>query len=256
MSKYFNVKFRPDIVDGDISLVIDDDKTDAAFGVNDVLFDWQTVNMPKGGARLLGATIVVGGLHGAAQGAKDMELIFARSIDGVLPLSIGTVNSAASELSMHSHVIGALTMDKDNGVAATTTCNILSTISGGADQSGQPAIVLEGEPSTIMGYDTIYVAGITSGALNFSTNVLSNAVVGDATAATATTGIATKTTDPRKVFSPGDILYIHDVDVAIGTVKSVTDNDIILESPNVGAIAESDELINATPIKITLHCES
>tara|TARA_R100000458_G_C8194643_1_gene187180 strand:- start:46 stop:828 length:783 start_codon:yes stop_codon:yes gene_type:complete len=259
MGKYFNIKFRPDIVNGDISDVIDSDKTDKPFAANDVLFDWQTVQMPKGGGRLLGVTMVINGEDGVAQAARDIELLFARSVNGVAPTTIGVPNATASSLNIQNHIVGALTMDKEYGVTGTDSCNILSTISGGADQAGMPTIILEGEPSTTTGYtagyDTIYVAGITSGALDFSTGVLSTEAI-DASSAEKTT-IAVDTVDARLVFSPGDKVYVHDVDTQIpGTVKTVGQNLLTFDTTNSTVdVANNDELINATPIKIILHCE-
>jgi uncharacterized protein YijF (DUF1287 family) len=66
------------------------------------------------------------------------------------------------------------------------------------------------------------------------------------------TSIVTTTVDPRQAFRPGDVVYIHDVNTAIGTVSSLTNNDIVLTANNVGAIASSDEFMNATPIKVSL----
>ena len=53
------------------------------------------------------------------------------------------------------------------------------------------------------------------------------------------------------MFPPGDTVYIHDVDTAIGTVSSLTDNDLTLTANNVGAISTNDEFINANPITAT-----
>tara|TARA_R100001594_G_scaffold86867_1_gene121241 strand:- start:61 stop:843 length:783 start_codon:yes stop_codon:yes gene_type:complete len=259
MGKYFNVKFRPDIVNGDISDVIDNDKTDKPYAANDVLFDWQTIEIPKGGGRLLGVTMVINGEDGVAQAARDIELIFARSVDGVAPTTIGIQNETATCLNIQNHVIGALTMDKEYGVTGTDSCNILSTISGGADQAGMPAIVLEGESSTTSGYktgyDTIYVAGITSGALDFSTGVLSTEAIDASTDQKKT--IAVDTVDARLVFSVGDKAYVHDVDTQIpGTVSAVGENLLTFNTTNSTVdVANNDEIINATPIKIVLHCE-
>ena len=259
MGKYFNIRFRPDIVNGDISDVIADDKTDAPFANNDVLFDWQTLEIPRGGARLLGVTGVVNGEDGVAQAVKDIELIFARSISGTAPTTIGDPNATATSLNIQNHVIGALTMDKDFGVTGTDSCYILSTISGGADQGGMPAIILEGEASTTTGYEggfeTIYVAGIISGAVDFSTGVLSTEAIDASSAEKAT--IAVDTVDARLVFSVGDKVYVHDVDTQIpGTVKTVAQNLLTFDTTNSTVdVANNDEIINATPVKITLHCE-
>ena len=81
---------------------------------------------------------------------------------------------------------------------------------------------------------------------------MANAAVND----DAATSIVTKTVDPRRHFRVGDTVHIHDVDAAIGTVASLTDNDIVLTANNVGAIAEDDEFINDKPLTITLAFSS
>jgi hypothetical protein len=59
------------------------------------------------------------------------------------------------------------------------------------------------------------------------------------------------------VFSPGDKVYVHDVDTQIpGTVKTVAENLLTFNTTNSTVdVANNDEIINATPIKFTLHCE-
>tara|TARA_R110001599_G_scaffold90704_1_gene238658 strand:+ start:458 stop:1219 length:762 start_codon:yes stop_codon:yes gene_type:complete len=252
MGKYFNIKINPDIVNGDISNVIAANGTDAPFANNDVLFDWTKFEIPTS-CKLTGITVVVNGEDGVAQTAKDIELIFAKDINNIAPTTIGVVNATATALNIQNHVIGGLTIDKENGVFGTDSCAIFSSSVGSAD-GGHSAIVLDSDPLTT-GVQEVYIAGIATGAMDFSTGVLANAAVTAATAATATTGIVVKTVDPRLCFSVGDTVYIMDVDVPIGTVKALTDNDVILNAANVGAIAEDDELINANPFKITLHCE-
>jgi len=253
MGKFFNIKINPDIVNGDISNVIAANGTDAPIANNRVLFDWTKFEIPTS-CRLGSITVVVNGEDGVQQGLpKDIEIIFARAVNGVAPTTIGNVSGTASSLNLQNHVVGTVFIDKDQGAFGTDSCAIFSSAVGSAD-GGHSAIVLDADPLTT-GVQEVYVAGIAKGNFDFSTGVLANAAVTAATAATATTGVVVKTVDPRLVFSIGDTVYIMDVDVPIGTVKALTNNDIILNTANVGAIAEDDELINANPFKITLHCE-
>ena len=256
-SKYVNVKFRPDIVNGTIGNIIANDKTDAPFAAGDVLFDWFAVDIPKGGARLLGATMVINGEDGAAQTARDIELLFGKSISGTAPTTMGDVNATATAINFQTNAIGALTMDKDVATGLIDSCHIQSTITGGAGEQGQPSLILEGEASTTAGkgYETIYVAGITAGALDFSTGVLSTEDIDASTDQKAT--IAVDTVDARLVFSPGDLVYVHDVNTQIpGKVKTVAEGLITFDTTNTTVdVADNDEIINATPIKITLHLE-
>jgi len=195
------------------------------------------------------------GEDGANQANVDLTLVFAKSVDGVAPTSLGAVNSApAGSFTVAQHVIGAVKVEGSaNGIGQVKLGHgtlLYGNIAGNNGMSMN--CVLEGEPASgsHVGFDKIYVAALceTVG-LDFSTGVLSDGVVGDDTAADTTV----KTVDARAAFQPGDIVYIHDVDTAIGTVSSVPDDtSIILTSNNVGAIANNDELINATPITVTL----
>ena len=86
---------------------------------------------------------------------------------------------------------------------------------------------------------------------NFSTGVLANAAVSAGAAST----FVTKTVDPRLFFDIGDTVHVHDSDTAIGTVTSLTDNDINLTAVTGVAIAEDDEIINASPVELILCFE-
>ena len=251
---YFTTRIKPDIVDGDVSKIIASNKADVPFTAGDILFDWQAMQVPKGSCQLNNITVYMVGEDGGAQANKDIHFMFAKSIDGVAPTTLGEENdiqTACFELPLH--LVGATKMEcsaaQVGNLQGPTFGTIYHSGGGGAGRVDLP-IIIEGEPDSgqNVGYDVIYVAAFAGGAFDFSTGVLANAAVSDDTAVTATTGIVTKTVEARKAFQKGDIVYIHDVDTAIGTVASVTDNDIILESANVGAIAEDDEFVNATPI--------
>jgi len=64
-----------------------------------------------------------------------------------------------------------------------------------------------------------------------------------------------QTVDARKCFQKDDIVYVHDVDTALGTVASVTDTGIELTANNGAAVANNDEIMNATPIKVIFGFE-
>ena len=118
------------------------------------------------------------------------------------------------------------------------------------------AIVVESRPEygQNVGFDKIYVAcvGHQNFALNFSTNVVTAGAHGDGT----TNDITVSSFDPRKVFVVGDVLHIHDVNTAIGTISSMPDDtSIILTANNVGAIASGDEIVNLSPIKCIFSWE-
>ena len=252
---YFNVRLRPDMVNGDTTQLLADDNSDAAFAANDVLFDWTAVEIPKT-CRLLGVSAVINGEDGTAMTTtRDIELIFARaSADGSAPTTIGTVNATASSLGVMDNIIGAITLDKDTGATGTDPFTVLSTIQGGADQNGASTIVLDPTP-TPNGTQTIYVAGIVTGAVDFSTGVLVNGAI-DASAVEGTT-ITVDTVDARKCFAVGDLIYVAGTDTQIpGKVKSLTDTVITFDTTNSTVDVVNDkEVICATPVRLTLHCE-
>ena len=63
------------------------------------------------------------------------------------------------------------------------------------------------------------------------------------------------TVDPQKCFQVGDIIYVHDVDTALGTIASIASGEITLEANNAAAVANNDEIVNANPIRIKLGFE-
>ena len=92
--KYYNVKVKPDIVNGDISPVIDDDKGHNAFAAGDLVFDWTAFYIPKGTSKLENIAMYMNGADGGAPVTGDFYLIFARDVDGTAPLTAGTINAA------------------------------------------------------------------------------------------------------------------------------------------------------------------
>ena len=114
--------------------------------------------------------------------------------------------------------------------------------------------VLEGEESTTQkGFQTIYVGGIISGAVNFDTNVLANGAI-DASADLANT-IVVDQVDARKVFAVGDLAYVRGTDTQVpGVITKVEQLKLTFSETNSTVdAADNIEILNATPIKITLH---
>ena len=110
------------------------------------------------------------------------------------------------------------------------------------------------EPDRGAATQKVYVAGIAGGAFDFSTGVIKNGNLTD----NAQVGLLVNGVDPRQAFRPGDTVYIHDVDTPVGTVATFSTHTpgslyfINLTGGNVGAITNNDELMNATPITVTL----
>ena len=249
----FTVRINPDIVDGDISKLIAADKTDTPFGASDLLFEWQALQIPKGACTLQNIVVYMLGEDGGVQADRDLYFMFAKTVDGVAPGTLGEENSAMTAcFELPLHLIGACKLEATGGGAGhllgPAFGNVMHTGIGGAQGPDTP-IVLQGEPDSgqNVGYDAIYVACFTGGALDFSTGIESTGAISAGASAT----IAVDEVDARKCFQKGDAVYIHDVDTKAGTVLSVAEGSIVLDAVTAAAVANNDEIINGSPIKVT-----
>ena len=240
-----------------VATIIQSDKTDLAFAQGDLIWDWHAFDVPKGACNLESATIIVRGVGGAPQTARDLQLWFARSDQNDFDLandpgSLGTGNATVDGNDHFNNILGRHLIDAGEFALYHDYMSWATSGFGGANQT-QPNLVLQGIPEsgTNVGYDKLYVAGVTgaSNTWNFSTGVLLND--GDNVAA-GDTALVTDGTDANKQFSPGDVVLKHDSDTAVGTVKTVTANLITLESGSGVAIADDDELVHQSPITVLL----
>jgi len=255
--KYYNVKVKPDIVNGDISPVIDANTDHNAFAAGDLVFDWTAFYIPKGTSKLENIALYMNGADGGAPVAGDIHLVFARDVDGVAPLTAGVINAAGMTtcFNLATNFLGAVVMEgstagvgKVKGPAHGAIYTMTRQSTNGAMLAN---LMLEGEgDSNKPGYSKVYVCGVADGNFLYNTAVLSD---GGETSNTETS-LTVKGTSALKTFQIGDEVYIHDVNTAIGTVKSVTATNITLNAAIAGGtdIADEDEFINANPIKISL----
>ena len=260
---YTTKTFRPSVVNGRVANVINANASDKAFGDGDTLFDWHELTIPNRSNAIVNAVVHSYGVDGAAQANADFVLLIAKSNNGAAPTSLGNGNvKASAAFDLPDVLMNVVRFEGTaNSIGKLNMANLGSTyyymIGGGGSANSEGSgnnlpIVIDPEINNVDGTTKIYVAGIAHGALNFSTGVLANAAVND----DAATSIVTKTVDPRRHFRVGDTVHIHNVDAAIGTVASLTDNDIVLTANNVGAIAEDNEFINDKPLTITLAFSS
>jgi len=221
------------------------------------LFDWTSFEIPKGGARLDSIVVYVMGEDGATAAEQDMYLFFGKTVDGAAPDSLGDGNSAMETgYDFPKALVGGVKLEGGEAGAqllGPTFGDVLVNAPYSAHGIDGTVIFTaeEGYPSLgTVGNDTFYVCGFAGGAYDFSTGVLSDGGESSDTE----TSLTTKTVDPRKCFQIGDTVYIHDVDTAIGTVKSMTATNITLNAAIAGGtdIANDDELVNANPIRIKL----
>jgi len=251
---YLNVKFQPDLIQGDTTVMIADDRTDTPFAAGDVLFDWHAVDIPKGASVLKGITIVMNGKNGSRQTERDIQFVFAKDIDNVAPPTLGVVNATATALSLQNHIIGGFVVDS-TVITKIDTFSVFGSCSGPAPANALNLPVLEGDASSTQGFQRVYVGAIVTGEIDFATNTLVNGAI-DASATNGKT-ITVDGTDARKVFTKGDLVYVSANDTQIpGKVESVTNTVITFDTVNSTVDIDNDtEVLCATPIKITLHLE-
>ena len=272
MGKFFTIDITPDVINGTVAGVIQSDKTDLAFAVNDLVFDWTAVDVPSGSKVLKSASMYIAGEDGGVQAAGMQQLIFAKSINKEAPSSLGAVNAAPNAgFTTPLHFVGACNVGGYNatfptsgqiGALAFGTYYMAGSIgpfpdSNDTSNEGGSAmnlpIVIDTEPGsgTNVGYDKLYVAMTTQARLDFSTGVLSTGAI----SADTQKNVPVDTVDPQKCFQVGDIIYVHDVDTALGTIASIASGEITLEANNAAAVANNDEIVNANPIRIKLGFE-
>ena len=261
---YISKTFRPSVINGDVSGVIQSNGSDKPFAAGDLLFDWHELIIPARTSAIVNGLVHVYGEDGGAAPNSDFYLLFAKSNNGAAPTSLGTVNDKPNAAFDLPDLL--MNIVKFEGAANTegklNMPNLGSTyyymFGGGAGTDGTSGqslpIVINPELNLSDGTTKIYVAGIAGGAMDFSTGVLLN----DASnvADDAGTSLTVDGVDPRRHFRVGDTIHIHDVDTAIGTIASMTDTSIVLTSNNVGAIANNDEFVNDKPLTITLSFSS
>ena len=263
MGKYFNVDVIPDCIAEDVS----ENNGSTDVGGGDIIFGWTAVDVPKGSCMLRSITASVNAEDGAygSGSLTDLELLFAKSIDGSAPPSIGTIGAVPTcngSTNWARHLVGAYRLEQElgKGTFAKTPFRVVYAQGGGGADTNlglNNVIDLEPESGTNVGYDKLYVAGIQINARHYGTAVLVNGAITSDTA----TSITVDGVDVRKVFCIGDTVYIQAVDTALGTIKSMThdgtDGTIVLNAAIAGGtdLTNNHELLNANPWRIKLGFE-
>ena len=249
MGKFFTVSVKPVLP---VATQIQSNKTDLVFAAGDVMFDWTAFEIPRGAAKLVDIVMVMRG----DQTVKGMDIFFAKTDpDGsTAPGSLGTGNATADGTGYYRNIVGAVHY---NTAAFKEDLDniIVGSLGHGATNDQIPATVLQGVPESgsNVGFDKLYVGATVSGGsgYNFSTNVLANGAV----TLGAASNFDVDGIDATKLFEIGDTVHVHDSDTAIGTVKSLTATNIVLDAVTGVAIADDDEIINASPIELILCFE-
>ena len=201
----------------------------AAFAVGDVVFDWASFEIPRGTAKLLGATIVMVGKNVAA------------GTPSATPTTLG-VGNADPTSPFRNDIIGVMPSGTADLVGGRTTYQ--GTVSS-------CELVLEPLPTTgsNVGVDKYWVAGIASGAITFE----SDCTV-DGTPGTGQANLDIEDVLGSLIFQVGDVVHDED-DRLMGTVAAVTDDTNILMVANLANAGINDKkLYPLNPVKsIVLH---
>ena len=278
MGKFFNVTIYPTITASN--------QHEDHFDAGEILFDWTAFNVPKGAAKLLNITVVARGVNGLAQ-VHPIHFVFAKTIDGVAPGSLGTANAAVSGTGFMRNTLGFI---NHQGGDMTGELRYFS-VGAGRVGSRVPShnIILEGEPNTgiSVGYDKLYIAGMNEGAADwdFGTAVETTALEDISAMSVATIGAGSALDDgsggsasANTKFEPGDIIYTEG-NRPLGEIASLNattitfkhdgskqyhaNGEVLYTNPaNFAAwqadtldVAANVELYNLHPLKLILHFE-
>ena len=234
---------------------------ETAFTNADVLFNWTSFEIPVGTACLKSIQIAMKGTNGADANKHDIELYFAKSINGVAPSAFGTLNDAATaalSAACRRNIIGfkyidaSSRTDDEDLIGYNVWGSGIATV---ADLTTSD-LILEGDPkyASTEGYQTIWVAGISKGAFDFGTAVALNNSPANQAVATVETQITTSGTDPRNVFMKGDVVQAQD-NAVIGTVVSVDGATTMTVDAVAEALANGDTINWKYPLEFIFGFE-
>ena len=258
MGKYFTVEVKPTIS------AIKQALNSSVYTAGDVLFDWTSFQIPKGAARLIGMTVVFRGKNAVTQSALDLDVFFAKTVDGVVPATMGDPNGTASALpAVSNHILGFARLDDGAAYGELGFDRFTIGMSGGAALPSIPStnLVIQGEPDSgdNVGYDTIYLGAITGGAHDFGTTVLARG--GEAAGVTVVETDKGSDDDPNAelIFAPGDVLH-GSTGAVLGTISSIADfdtnkQDITFTAGTTEVLDDNEEIFNINPVKIILSFE-
>ena len=242
-SKYFTVEVKP-LLPASIQT--------AAYAAGEILFDWTAIQIPRGVAKLISLTVLVRGTNGADQQGIDMELFFAKTVDSVAPVTLGTTGAAVDTPGWQNHLIGYTHMDASANAISSLDDLVFMSMMQMPSRGGAPGILLAGEPNSgdTVGHDTIYIAGLAQGAYDFRSTVQVSTET-----AINTTAVVVKTTSALINFAAGDVLHDEN-DLVIGTIKTVTDAENLVLEADCGAVsAVNKDLYNINPFTFILGFE-
>ena len=235
-----------------VATMIQSDKSDLAFSAGDVVCDWTEFEVPVGTVKLESVMLLISGEDASIQTSRDMVLYFAKgNTDGTAPSSLGTGNTSANGKGFYNNILGHTVIDILNYDVRLDFASIVTAGTTNTDSSMNHTNLVFTAEEDLQNPHKLYVAIV--GGANFDHDFSTGVLLNDGTdVAVGDTALVTDGTDADKVFNPGDVILKHDSDTVVGTVKSVSANLITLESGSGVAIADDDELVHQSPIKIRL----
>jgi hypothetical protein len=221
----------------------------AAFANGDIVFDWVSFDIPRGPARLLGATISIRS-NDVKSSVAPLDLIFAKDAGtNTAPATLGTANqrlglAGFSRTDIIGFLPGALADMTGEGVTATA-------VTYQTTATPAPGLILESSPNSggTTGTDRFYVGGLAGGALDLTAGTTVDGTPGTGQANLDVTG-----DDADGVFAAGDVIHDED-DRLMGTIASLDSDDIVMAANLANAGVNTKKIYNINPIRIILHFE-
>jgi len=242
MSRYYATQIRPTIPTGDIAA-----HHAGALAVNDVLFDWQALKIPRGGGLLTSVSYLGVGIDNAADD-MGLKFIFAKNKN----VSLGTTHAQPLGLVERDQIIGALDVSKSDDLA---NMNIGPAANNRFYQNNlanphNPIFIgdyaNDFDVTTNPGFVTIYVAVVVLEANNFSTGITLDQT-GNQAATTTSTTLTVGGVSALNIIRVGDTLVVGD-EAVIGTVTAVTDLNTIVVDKVLNALEDGDEIYVTNPL--------
>ena len=221
-----------------------------AFADGDVLFNWTSFPLPRGGAKLCNV-----GMHVQAKGDGSVtvnefpvDLLFSTSNS----VALGTLGSTAPDNATQRLIAGHVEIVAGNYVPDLDAYSFADTsrVEGNA-----PNIVLSPDVTYDL-EEVMYVGGIAKDAFDLRSLCRSTGAV-----ATSARVVAVDGTDPRKMFAVGDTLVNNttadtSIETALGVIESIGDANTITFKENITAsVADNDYMYNKFPITLILSFE-
>ena len=242
-----------------------------AWDAGDVLFDWYAFEIPRGACSVRSINVVRPGTNTTATAGLDIELLFATSVNGVAPPSLGNPDSAITKIAAtacKNHLIGHKYLDGSvlENSDLLLSYNIWTQTSGQSVGYDQIDMVIEGDPTyagTTTGYQTVWVAGIAIGTDDFGTGVLLDGAIATGDAGAQTLDVS-EDQDADDVFAIGDELLAAASGGGsvqkIGTITALTADTITIDAKDIfgttvwssGALADDDEICFRRPLTFNM----